>query len=93
MMSEDIEYWKRLYRSLSQANANLEKQVERQQAVITMLNENIANAQMAVDTHKAINRNAIEDFNRKEQEYIGLINLLKDKLRELGYADFNNLGN
>ena len=83
----------RLYKSLSQANASLEKQAERQQAVIKMLNENIANAQKAVDTHKAININAIEDFSRKEQEYINLINLLKDKLRELGYADFNNLGN
>lgn len=87
------DYWRRLYSSLKDQFDRLEKSLVEQGASMRIMALNLENAQKAVDINKAMLRQITEEANAKEQEYIGLINRLKDKLREFGYADFNNLGN
>lgn len=91
-MDEDGRQWKRLYESAAIRIFTLEETLHQEEAKVKALIENLGNAQKAVDINKTMLRNGLTDFNRKEQEYIVLINKMKEKLRGLGYVDFNRLG-
>jgi hypothetical protein len=84
--------WKRLYESLSDQVEVLEGRVKDMGAKAVIMKLNLENAQKAVDINKQMLRDSVTEYNQKEQEYIGLINKLKEKLRALGYADFRGLG-
>jgi len=91
--NKDLEKWKSLYNGLSRHVELLEKKIMDQNAVMKIMRENLENAQKAVDINKKMLRDSMTEYNEKEQEYIKVLNLLKDKLREFGYVDFNSLGN
>lgn len=90
-MTEQDSYWKRLYESLIVQNQKLEQKITEQAGVIGFLSENNTNAQAAVDIMKQTLLNATMEHNKKEQQLIGYMNKLKEKLKEYGFADFNTL--
>lgn len=92
-MDEDGKQWKRLYDSAANRIMNLEQIIEEKNVALSNLSNNLANAQKAVDINKTMVRNGLTEFNRKEQEYIEILNKMRAKLKELGYGDFDKLGN
>ena len=92
-MSEEVKKWKKLYSGLVERNRALEKElVEKEKHILVLLNS-VEHAQGAVDINKSIMRQSLLDFNAKEQNYIEVISKLRAKLKEMGFADFDNLGN
>lgn len=89
---DEAKQWKRLYTGMVRHNDSQQKAISTQTDLVARLQANLDNCQKAVDLNKVMLHNAIAEHSRKEQEYIGLINKLKNKLRELGYGDFNRLG-
>jgi hypothetical protein len=92
-LKDRYDKYRRLYRATGEANKRFEQTIRDMQAQLTTMQANLRNCQNALDLQKTLNRQMGEEHDRKQQEVIEYMNLLKEKLRELGYADFNNLGN
>ena len=91
-LQEDFDQYKRSYKQIVGRNEQLELQYEKQEAKIGTLTAALGHCQQALDLNKMLMRQMAEENNHKEAELVAFMNLLKDKLREYGYGDFNNLG-
>ena len=89
----ELDKYKRQYRNLVARCQQLEGQLLAAEKNMEVLGQSLKFAQSAVDMNKAMLRQSVDEHNRKERDLIEYMNLLKAKLRELGYADFNRLGN
>ena len=92
-LEDQYNKYRRLYKSTAEANKRFEQTIRDLQAQLRTALSNLENANNALAIQKDLNRQMGEEHNRKQQELVEYMNLLKGKLRELGYADFNNLGN
>jgi hypothetical protein len=89
----ELDKYKRQYRNLVERCLQLENQKVIMESKIEVLNKSLSNAQKSNDINKTMLRQAIDEHSRKEHGLIECMNLMKAKLRDLGYADFNRLGN
>jgi predicted nucleic acid-binding Zn-ribbon protein len=92
-LKDEFEQYNRSYKLLVERNDQLEKRYAEQENKITVLINSLENCQKAFDTNKTLLRQMAAEHNKKEQSLIEYMNKLKAKLRELGYANFNKLGN
>lgn len=84
--------YKRLYNSTGRVVIRHEQTIKDLQAQLSTVHTNLTNCQTALDLQKTLNRQIGEEHNKKEQDLVTYMNRLKEKLREFGYADFNQLG-
>jgi len=91
-LRDELAKFKRSYRRIVSRNTELENQFEAQEARIAVLSNNLVQCQKALDMNKTLIRQFGDEHSRKEQAMASFINALKAKLRELGYGDFNKLG-
>ena len=89
---DELKKWKTLYQGIAEQNDRLEKRHMAQLAAMKVMRENLNNAQKAVEINKEMLRNSMTEFNAKEQEYIKVMNGLREKLKDVGFSDFNSLG-
>ena len=92
-MEDRYNKYRRLYKATAEANKRFEQTIRDLQGQLTTALSNLTNCQSALDMQKTMNRQMGEEHDKKQQDLVEYMNLLKGKLRELGYADFNNLGN
>jgi predicted nucleic acid-binding Zn-ribbon protein len=92
-LKAELDKYKRQYRNLAERCKQLEGQLSAAESQTDVLRVSLSSAQKAVDINKTMLRQSVEEHSRKERELIEYMNLLKAKLRDLGYADFNKLGN
>lgn len=86
--------FKQLYKSVADANKRWEKTNNDLMKQLQIANNNLVNAQNAVNMHKNMLVQTTEAHNKKEQGLVELLNKLKAKIREMGYhGDFDSLGN
>jgi hypothetical protein len=91
-VEEDLKKWKVLYKGIAEQNERLEARHTAQLAAMKVMRENLENAQKAVDINKQMLRDSVTESNAKEQEYIKVINSLKEKLTDMGCKDINQSG-
>lgn len=91
-LKEELRKYKQQYNILVVRCNQLEGQLLDANGQINFLRQSLFSAQKALDINKDLLRRTAEEHNKKEQSLVSFMNKLKDKLRELGYADFNNLG-
>ena len=91
-LQDELDKYKRSYKQIVDRNTQLEERFEVQEDRIAVLTSSLEQCQKAVDMNKKLLRQMGEEHGRKEQGLVSFMNRLKDKLREIGYADFNNLG-
>lgn len=78
--------WEARYKSLFNGLDKLEKTIFTQNIQLEAMKQNLENSQKAIDLNKVILRNAIEGHNAKEQEYIAVINRLRDRLMGVDFG-------
>ena len=89
----ELAKWKELYQSLSKRFESMDNTINEQRATIVSLRHNLSSAEKAAEISKSSLITSVTGSNSKEQEYIGVINKLKAKIREMGHhGDFDNLG-
>lgn len=87
------ETYKKLYESATNNLLMVQTELIKRDTIIGTMRKLLDQAQENVNLNKEINRNAIADYNEKQQRYIELIHSLKHLCRELGYnGDFSELG-
>lgn len=92
-MAKSEIHWKAEYRKLVNVLGQLEKTISSQAELLRIRHSQLEQAQKAVDIAKQTLRNAIEGHAQREAEHIKIIDQLRNKLKEFGFADFDNLGN
>lgn len=93
-MSDKLDKYIKLYKSVSDANKRLEQSNRDLQNQLATAKANLENANNAVEINKNLLRQMTEEHSKKEQELIDLMTRLKAKLREMGYdGNLDNLGN
>lgn len=85
--------WRKRYESLVKAVEKLQLTIDSQATLLRIRNSQLEQAQNAVDIAKQTLTNSIKNHAQTEAGHIKQINLLMDKLKELGFADFDSLGN
>ena len=93
-LEEHLSKFKRLYRSVGDANKRYEQIISDLQTKLVTAESNLENAQQAVNINKTLLRQLAEENSKKEEGLINLLTQLKKKLREMGYdGNFDSLGN
>lgn len=93
IIKEELAKYKRQYKIIVDLNKQMESEIAANKDVITLLTQNLENAQKALDIQKNLGRQMSAEWSKKEQGLIEFMNCLKNKLREMGYdGDFDRLG-
>jgi septal ring factor EnvC (AmiA/AmiB activator) len=86
-------HWRAEYKKLAKAVGQLEATIASQAELLRIRHGQLEQAQKAVDQTKQTMRQAIGDNAKTVANLNARIAELMNKLKELGFADFDNLGN
>ena len=91
-LQDELDTYKRSYKQIVGRNTHLEELYKKQEDRKAVLTAALESCQQAVDMNKQMVRQMGEEHSKKEGALVEFMNRLKAKLRELGYGDFNRLG-
>jgi len=86
-------HWKAEYRKLVRVVGQLEKTIDSQAQLLKVRHDQLEQAQKAVDLNKKTLHQVIDDNAKNVNVLNERITDLMNKLKEFGFADFDNLGN